>query len=61
MSRKRGLKKTKVGFSIDIDIQKDFEYFCESNMKNKSAIVNDLIKKFLEKNKIKVEANNLDN
>ncbi len=60
MPRKKGLNKTKVGFSIDNNIQKEFEIYCNENMKNKSAIVNDLLKKFLKKSKINAEANNMD-
>ncbi len=60
MSRRKGLNKSKVGFSIDRDIQKEFEEFCISNMKNKSAVVNDLLKKFLENNKVNAETDNMD-
>jgi metal-responsive CopG/Arc/MetJ family transcriptional regulator len=60
MPRKRGLNKTKVGFSIDNNIQKEFEKYCSINMKNKSAVVNDLLKKFLKNNKVNVEADNMD-
>ena len=61
MARKKGLNKTKVGFSIDKTIQKEFEDYCVCNMKNKSAVINDLLKKFLKNNKINVEADNMDN
>ncbi len=60
MSRKKGLNKSKVGFSIDKSVQIEFEEYCSSNMKNKSAIVNDLIKKFIKNTKINVEADNMD-
>lgn len=60
MARKKGLNKSKVGFSIDKEIQKQFENYCILNMKNKSAVINDLLKKFLKNNTLKVEADNMD-
>jgi metal-responsive CopG/Arc/MetJ family transcriptional regulator len=60
MPRKRGLNKSKVGFSIDKNIQKEFEEYCISNMKNKSAIVNDLLRRFLKNSKINVETDNME-
>jgi len=60
MARKRGLNKSKVGFSIDKDVRTEFEEYCSSNMKNKSAIVNDLIKKFIKNTKVDAETDNMD-
>ena len=48
MSRKKGLNKSKVGFSVDIQIVEELDEYCKDNYTNKSRLVNDLIKKFLE-------------
>lgn len=50
MSRKKGLNKSKVGFSIDNKIINDFNLYCQENMKNKSSIVNNLLLLFLKEN-----------
>ncbi len=60
MARKKGLNKSKVGFSIDKDIQTIFDKYCNENMKNKSAIVNNLIRTFLEK-EMMYETGSMDN
>jgi len=57
MSRKRGLNKSKVGFSVDIELVKELDEYCEENYMNKSKIVNDLLKRFLESKKIKDNGN----
>jgi metal-responsive CopG/Arc/MetJ family transcriptional regulator len=51
MGRKLGINKVKAGFSIDIDLYNDLNEFCDSEMRNKSRIVNNLIRKFLKENK----------
>lgn len=50
MSRKKGLNKSKVGFSIDNKIINDFNLYCQEHMKNKSSIVNNLLLLFLKEN-----------
>jgi metal-responsive CopG/Arc/MetJ family transcriptional regulator len=50
---KRGVKKTKAGFSIDIELLEEFEIYCDDNFINRSKLVNKLINDFLKK--IKVE------
>ncbi len=50
MSRKKGLNKSKVGFSIDNKVINDFNLYCQENMKNKSSIVNNLLLLFLKEN-----------
>ncbi len=60
MARKKGLNKSKVGFSIDNKIKDEFDNYCISNMKNRSAVINSLIIKFLKNNKVNVEADNMD-
>jgi len=52
---KRGIKKIKVGFSIDIETYKEFEEWCDSNYINKSKLMDRIIKNFLEKEKIKTK------
>jgi metal-responsive CopG/Arc/MetJ family transcriptional regulator len=50
---KKGIKKTKAGFSIDIELLEEFELYCDDNFINKSKLVNKLINDFLKK--IRVE------
>ncbi len=51
---KKGRKKEKVGFSIDIDVNKTLEKYCEDNSVNKSKLVNNLIKNHLSLPKIEI-------
>lgn len=60
MSRKKGLNRSKVGFSIDKRTKEEFEEYCSLNMKNKSAVIDSLIKRFLKSNRVNVEADNMD-
>jgi len=53
MSRKKGLNKSKVGFSVDIKVVEELGEYCKDNYTNKSNLVNDLIKRFLESKKTK--------
>lgn len=66
MSRKKGLNKNKVGFSIDKELSDKLEKYCEENLINKSKLINKLIKDFLfqdikNKNSQNVKTNCLDN
>jgi len=49
---KRGVKKTKAGFSIDIELLEEFEMYCDDNFINKSKLVNKLINDFLKKMRV---------
>lgn len=49
---KRGIKKVKVGFSVDIETYNQFENYCNDNYINKSKLMDKIIKDFLEKEKI---------
>ena len=49
---KRGIKKAKVGFSVDIETYNQFESYCNDNYINKSKLMDKIIKDFLEKEKI---------
>ena len=55
MGRKSGIKKLKVGFSIDIETYKQFEEYCEDNLINKSKLIDKIMKDFLKKEKSKIE------
>jgi len=48
MGRAKGVNKAKVGFSIDLSVEKDFTAYCEDNNINKSKLINKIIKSFLE-------------
>jgi metal-responsive CopG/Arc/MetJ family transcriptional regulator len=48
MARKRGINKSKVGFSLDSDLLEDFNEYCEKHTVNKSKLVNKLISDFLK-------------
>lgn len=48
MSRKRGLNKSKVGFSVDIQVVEKLDQYCKDTYTNKSKLVNELLKNFLE-------------
>tara|TARA_X000000368_G_scaffold418595_1_gene418916 strand:+ start:5092 stop:5250 length:159 start_codon:yes stop_codon:yes gene_type:complete len=48
MGRKQGINKAKVGFSIDKEVDKDFNDYCDVNNINKSKLINKIIKSFLE-------------
>ncbi len=49
---KRGIKKVKVGFSVDIETYNEFELYCNDNYINKSKLMDKIIKDFLNKEKI---------
>jgi hypothetical protein len=49
---KRGIKKVKVGFSVDIETYNEFELYCNDNYINKSKLIDKIIKDFLNKEKI---------
>lgn len=51
MGRKLGVNKVKAGFSIDIELQNELDEYCNSRMTNKSRLISNLIREFLEKNK----------
>lgn len=53
MGRKLGVNKVKAGFSIDIELQNELDEYCNSRMINKSRLISNLIREFLEKNKNK--------
>ena len=59
MSRKRGLNKSKVSFSIDKEISQELEEYCNSKMINKSKLINSLIKKFLKNEIVNGKADSL--
>jgi hypothetical protein len=44
----RKINKNKVGFSIDIEVEKNLINYCDQTLVNKSRLVNKLIKEFLE-------------
>jgi hypothetical protein len=48
MSKPKGIKKSKVGFSIDIETNILLEKYCEENSINKSKLINRIINKFLK-------------
>ena len=41
---KRGIKKVKVGFSVDIETYNEFELYCNDNYINKSKLIDKIIK-----------------
>jgi hypothetical protein len=51
MTKPRGIKKQKIGFSIDISTNEEFEKYCEENNINKSKLMDKIIKKFLKESK----------
>jgi hypothetical protein len=55
MGRKSGIKKLKVGFSVDIITYEEFERYCDDNYINKSKLMDKILKDFLknEKNNLK--------
>jgi hypothetical protein len=55
MGRKSGIKKLKVGFSVDISTYEEFERYCDDNYINKSKLMDKILKDFLknEKNNLK--------
>ena len=53
MGRKLGVNKVKAGFSIDIELQNELDEYCNLRMTNKSRLISNLIREFLEKNKNK--------
>jgi hypothetical protein len=48
MGRKQGVNKSKVGFSVDKEVEKEFNEYCDDNNINKSKLINKIIKSFLE-------------
>lgn len=48
MGRQKGVNKAKVGFSIDLDVEKEFNQYCDENNINKSKLINKIIQSFLE-------------
>ena len=54
MSRKKGVNKMKVGFSVDISTYKEFEKYCEGNSINKSKLIDKIISDFLVEKTIKI-------
>ena len=40
MGRKKGINRSKTGFSIEIDIEKKLNEYCDVNLINKSKLVN---------------------
>ena len=53
MGRKLGVNKVTAGFSIVIELQNELDEYCNSRMTNKSRLISNLIREFLEKNKNK--------
>lgn len=53
MARKKGLNKSKVGFSVDIEVIEELEKYCDVNFLTKSKVVNELLKRFLDSKKYK--------
>lgn len=51
MAKSKGISKSKVGFSIDISTNIEFEEYCESNNINKSKLIDKIIKSFLDSTK----------
>ena len=49
MSRKKGITKVKVGFSIDKEIIDEFNSYCELNSINKSKLINKILFDFINK------------
>ena len=43
MGRKSGIKKLKVGFSVDIITYEEFERYCDDNYINKSKLMDKII------------------
>ena len=54
MSRKPGINKMKVGFSVDIVTYEEFEKYCDDNFINKSKLIDKIMSEFLEGKKNKV-------
>jgi len=54
MGRPKGQNKEKVGFSIDKKIMKQLDEFCELNSINRSKLVNNIVKDYLENNLIEI-------
>lgn len=51
MSRKKGINKVKVGFSVDMEIIDEFNKYCELNSINKSKLISKILSDFMnEKN-----------
>lgn len=59
MSRKRGLNKSKVSFSIDKELSQELDDYCDSKMINKSKLINNLIKKFLKNEVVNGKADSM--
>jgi hypothetical protein len=59
MSRKKGLNKSKVSFSIDKELDVQFEEYCNSKLINKSKLINNLISRFLKNELENVKADNM--
>lgn len=59
MSRKKGLNKSKVSFSIDKELDVQFEEYCNSKLINKSRLINNLISRFLKNELEDVKADNM--
>jgi hypothetical protein len=55
MTKPRGINKQKIGFSIDISTNEEFEKYCEENNINKSKLMNKIIKRFLKERKYEKE------
>lgn len=47
------IRKAKISMSIDIEVLKEFDRICDDKSINRSSIVNKMIKKWVEENKIK--------
>ena len=47
-TKPKGIKKSKVGFSIDIKTNEELEKYCQENLTNKSKLIDKIIKDFLE-------------
>jgi metal-responsive CopG/Arc/MetJ family transcriptional regulator len=47
MSRKKGINKVKVGFSIDKDVIEEFNTYCEVNSINKSKLISKILSDFI--------------
>jgi hypothetical protein len=52
MSRKKGINKIKVGFSIDKEVIEEFNLYCEYNTINKSKLINKILIDFINKKRI---------
>lgn len=55
MSRKKGINKIKVGFSIDKELINNFNIYCEENTINKSKLINKILTDFVNEKILKIK------